>query len=250
MPQSFKDLFSTQAQDYSKYRPHYPKGLFQYLATLTPERNLAWDVGCGNGQASTALAEHFYKVIATDPSEKQISEATQHPKVEYRVGTAEHSGLEDYSANLVTVAQAFHWFQQEPFFKEVRRVTEPGGALAIWCYELSSVDEDVDAVMMRLYRDILGAFWDPERRKVEEGYRHEKIPFNEIQPPPFDMELSWDLHEFMGYLGTWSALAKYKKQHGKDPREIVADEMREAWGDPHEKKPVAWPLSLRVFQVT
>ena len=249
MPQEFKDLFSAQAADYAKFRPHYPKGLFDYLATLTPERNLAWDVGCGNGQATTALAEYFYRVIGTDPSEAQLKSAVAHPKVEYRRSAAEHSGLEDFSANLITVGQAFHWFKQEEFFREVRRVAEPGGALAIWCYEMSAVDEDVDSVMMRLYRDVLGAFWDPERRLVEEGYRHEKVPFNEISPPPFELQAKWDLADYLGYLGTWSAGQKYKREHGRDPRELIADELREAWGDPHERKAVAWPISLRVFQV-
>ncbi|RZA09027.1 MAG: class I SAM-dependent methyltransferase [Proteobacteria bacterium] len=249
MAESFKDLFSAQAADYQRYRPHYPDGLFKYLATLSKERSAVWDAGCGNGQAAVALAPYFSKVFATDPSANQLDQAITHPKVAYSQATAESSGLPEYSVNLVVVAQAFHWFKQEEFYREVRRVCEPGGALAIWCYELSSVDQEVDPVVMRLYQEILGAFWDPERRMVEEGYRHEKLPFNELQPPPFDLTADWDFHEFMGYLGTWSALQKYKKQHGKDPREIVESELREAWGDPHEKKEISWPLSLRVFQV-
>ena len=251
MAETFKDLFSAHAGDYQRYRPHYPEGLFQYLASLAPERRAAWDAGCGNGQAAVALAPYFGKVYATDPSEAQLAKAVANPKVVYSRATAEHSGLADYSVGLVTVAQAFHWFKQEEFFREVRRVCEPGGTLAIWCYELSAVDEDVDPVMMRLYRDILGAFWDDGRRLVEEGYRNEKVPFGELRPPPFELTAQWDLHEYLGYLGTWSALQKYRREHnGEDPRAIIQDELREAWGDPHERKEVAWPLSVRVFQVT
>lgn len=249
MAESFKDLFSGHASDYQKYRPNYPAGLFQYLASITPSKEAAWDAGCGNGQASVGLADHFGKVFATDPSGPQIEKAAAHEKIVYSRAPAEHSGLADYSVSLVTVAQAFHWFDQEAFFREVRRVCEPGGRLAIWCYELSSVDEDVDPVVMRLYQDVLGSFWDPARRMVEEGYRHEKLPFGELQPPPFELTAHWDMHDYLGYIGTWSALQKYKKEHGPDPREIIADELRQAWGDPKERKEVNWPLSLRVFQV-
>ena len=147
---SFKDYSSAQATDYSRYRPHYPRGLFDYLASLCGERDLAWDCGTGNGQAAVELARHFRRVVATDPSAKQLAESVAHPKVEYRRAPAEASGLDDYSANLVTVAQAFHWFDQPKFFAEVRRVTKPGGVLAVWCYEFAVVDENVDATVLRL----------------------------------------------------------------------------------------------------
>jgi SAM-dependent methyltransferase len=249
MANNFKDLFSAQSSEYATYRPHYPQALFEYLASLCPERDLAWDVGTGSGQAAVALAPYFGQVIGTDPSAQQLEHAKEHPKVEYRQGTAEKSGMPELSANLVTVAQAFHWLNQEEFFKEVRRVAMPGAVLAVWCYEISVVNQDVDPVMMRLYRDILGAYWDPARRMVEEGYRHEKFPFNELETPPMDLKVDWDLRDYMGYLGTWSALTKYRKEKGVDPREMIAEEMLSAWGDPAKKRQVSWPLSLRVFQV-
>lgn len=247
---SFKDLFSAQAGDYAKYRPHYPEALFAYLASLCPARNAAWDVGTGNGQAALALAKHFPQIFATEPSEKQLSLAVPHDRIKFSVASAEKSGLAEFSVNLVTVAQAFHWFDQERFFQEVRRVAEPGAVLAVWCYELTSVNEDVDAVMLRLYNEILSGFWDARRKLVEEGYRNERFPFSELEPPPFEMHASWNLAEFMGYLGTWSAVAKYRKEKGVDPLSLVADEFRAAWGASGEKKKVSWPLSLRVFQVS
>jgi ubiquinone/menaquinone biosynthesis C-methylase UbiE len=247
---SFKDYFSAQASDYSKFRPHYPDALFAYLASLCPNRRLTWDCGAGNGQASVELARYFGKVIATEPSEKQLALAEKHPKVEYRKARAEQSGLEDYSANLVAVAQAFHWFDQPAFFREVRRVAEPGGVLAVWCYELAVIDENVDSVVMRLYRDLLGAFWDPARRLIEEGYKNEKFPFNELTPPVFDMHADWDFSAMLGYLGTWSAWQKYVREKGAGELKKLADELKDAWGDPTKKKRVGWPLSLRVFQVS
>lgn len=245
-----KDFFSAQATDYSKYRPHYPDSLFSYLASISPERELAWDCATGNGQAAVELARHFRQVIATDLSDKQLAESVAHPKVEYRKATAEHSGLEDMSANLITVAQAFHWFDQPQFFHEVRRVCRPGGVLAIWCYELAVVNENVDTTVLRLYRDLLGGYWDPARRLVEEGYKNEKFPFNELTPPVFDMHTDWDFGEFLGYLGTWSAWQKYLREKGEGELVKFASELKEAWGNPAEKKRVGWPLSLRVFQVS
>jgi SAM-dependent methyltransferase len=250
MADNFKDLFSAQSEGYAKYRPHYPPALFSYLAELAPSRDLAWDCGTGNGQAAVELAQHFGRVIATDPSTKQLTSAMGHPKVDYRPARAEQSGLDDLSAQLITVAQAFHWFRQEEFFQEVRRVAEPGGVLAVWCYELAVVEPEIDRVVLRLYRDILGAFWDEGRRLVEEGYRNEKLPFSELTPPVFDMRVEWDLAEFTGYLNTWSAVQKYRERLGGDALALIADELRECWGDPSTKRPVGWPLALRVFQVS
>lgn len=246
---TFKDLFSAQSSAYAKFRPHYPGALFDYLATLTPALNAAWDVGTGNGQAAVALADHYSRVFATEPSEKQLSQAEPHPKVIYSQAPAEHSGLADSSVNLITVAQAFHWFHQEDFFREVRRVAEPGAVLAVWCYEITTVDAAVDPVMLRLYNEILGPYWDERRRLVEEGYRNEKFPFNELQPPPFAMQVEWDMTQFAGYLGTWSAVQKYLEAKGENPLAQIENEVRAAWGEPGEKKLVSWPLSLRIFQV-
>lgn len=244
----FKDYFSTQSQDYSKYRPTYPPELFRYLSEVAPSLEQAWDVGAGNGQASVALAEFFQKVTGTEPSASQLSQAVPHPKVQYLSGTAEKSPFADRSVDLITVAQAFHWFQQEHFFAEVRRVAKPQAILAIWCYELSQISPEVDAVVMRLYRDILGSYWDTARKLVEEGYRKETIPFQELEHPTFLMSKDWSMEEFMGYLGTWSALQKYKKEKGQDPRELVWKEMAAAWGEGNRK--IHWPLPLRVFRIT
>lgn len=248
MAGDFKDLFSGHAADYAKFRPDYPAGLYKYLASLCPERNAAWDVGTGNGQAARGLAEHFAHVYATDAAEAQLKEAVPHPRVEYRAAPAERSGLEDGSVDCVTVAQAFHWFKHEEFFREVKRVA-PGGLLAIWCYSLATVDKEVDLVIRRLYEDILGAYWDPERRMVEEGYRNVAVPFSEAAAPPFEMQQRWTLKEMSGYLGTWSALKKFQKAKGDGQLHSVATELREAWGDPAAKRAVVFPLAVRIFKV-
>ena len=110
---AFKDHFSGHAAIYREARPTYPPQLFAWLAQQTPDRELAWDCGCGNGQATVALAADFAHVIGTDPSANQIAGAQAAAKVEYRVEPAEQSSLPDTSASLVTVAQALHWFDFE-----------------------------------------------------------------------------------------------------------------------------------------
>lgn len=244
----FKDLFSSQANDYAKYRPTYPEALYEYVASLSADRTLAWDAGTGNGQAAVELARFFDAVVATDPSEKQLKEATVSARVEYRCATAEDSGLSARSVALITVAQAFHWFDQPKFYAEVKRVAKPGAALVVWSYGNATVNSEVNAVVENLYEKILGPYWDKGRKLVEEGYRHEKFPFAELPPPSFAMQVEWSADEMLGYLGTWSALAKYKKEQGRDPRELIEEKLRGAWGNGLKK--VTWPLAVRAFSIS
>ncbi len=245
----FKDLFSTQATDYARYRPHYPAALFRHLSKFCVSHDLAWDCGTGSGQAAVALAPYFSAVVGTDPSSKQLSEAVALEKVTYREAAAESSGLADLSVDLITVAQAFHWFKQPEFFAECTRVAKPGCVLAVWCYELCEITPAVDHVVMSLYRDTLDAYWEKERRLVEEGYRNVVFPFKELNAPVVSMSAEWQLPDLIGYLGTWSAFQKYYKEKGYDPRTPLMPNFLSAWGDQAVPKAVRWPLSLRVFRV-
>ena len=180
MALSFSDHFSQQADDYARFRPTYPAALYDYLASLTPQHDRAWDVGTGNGQAVFGLARHFRSVIATDPSEQQIALAAPHERVTYRVAPAEHSGLEDQSIDLSTAAMAVHWFDLDRFYAEARRVLKPDGLLAVWCYNLTEITPEVDAVMESYYHNVLGEFWPPQIGRVDEHYRTLPFPFTEI----------------------------------------------------------------------
>ncbi|PWU16783.1 MAG: SAM-dependent methyltransferase [Bdellovibrio sp.] len=245
---NFKDLFSTQSTDYAKFRPTYPEALFGFLASLSAEHRLAWDCGCGNGQASVQLAGHFDQVVATDPSEKQLAGAVAREKVKYETGTAEESSLADRTVDLITTAQAFHWFKQDRFFDEVRRVAKPSGVLAVWCYGLCRITPQVDAVVGYLYNDILDGYWEPERKLVEEGYRNVQFPFKPISPPLFEMRAEWNFEHTIGYLGTWSALQTFVKKNGSNPLEPLASDLYKAWGGA-ATLPVTWDLAVRAFRV-
>lgn len=250
----FKDLFSGHAVDYARYRPVYPRALYQWLSDHCSDHSRVWDCATGNGQAALALADHFNQVIATDASAQQIDSATPHPNVDYRVATAENSGLEDHSVGLVTVAQALHWFNLEVFYLEVKRVLKPGGLLAVWTYELTTVNADVDRVVWKLYEDILGEYWSPHRVLVEQGYQTLPFPFEELQTPDFMIEHQWSLQDLMGYLYTWSAAKKYEQTHGKNPLNLVTDELTEAWqaslsDNAESTLSVRWPIKIRAGRV-
>ena len=186
-------------------------------------------------------------MIGVEPSDGQLANATPAARVEYRHGAAEATGVDAASADLLTVAQAFHWFKQDAFFAEVRRVVRPGGCLAFWCYGLAFITPDIDAAVHHYYEDLLGPYWEPERKLVEQGYRNVGVPFDEIAAPAFAMQLSWSLDHLLGYLGTWSPRKRFLAERGQDALEIALPGLRAAWGDAGER-PVNWPLSVRAFR--
>jgi len=241
----FSDHFGAVAGSYADFRPGYPPELFAWLAAQCAGQELAWDCGAGSGQASVALAAHFARVHATDASADQVAHAEPHPCVEYRVAPAEQSGLPDRSADLVTVAQALHWFDLPAFYAEVRRALKPGGVIAAWTYGVHVTEgDDVNAVVRHFYEHVVGPCWPPERRHVENGYRELPFPFSRIAAPEFTMQVRWPLAQLLGYLGSWSATARYRKLNGSDPLPALRQQLLPLWGDPAQARSVSWPLSL------
>lgn len=244
---SFKDHFSTQAAIYAKARPTYPPALFAELARLAPGRTLAWDVGAGNGQAAVALAAHFERVQATEPSAAQLAQAVAHPRVSYVQSAELAPGLADGSVDIVTAAQAAHWFDLKIFYPEVRRVLRPGGLLAIWNYGLCTIDPAVDGLVDRFYNGTVGPYWPPERKHAETAYRLLEFPFPEIALPKLNLEVDWTAAEFATYLRTWSAVARYQKAHGTDPVTDFEPGLTKAWGGGRRR--VVWPLGGRLGRI-
>lgn len=244
MDSPVKDYFSTQSTDYARYRPRYPASLFKYLAGLVPTHECAWDCATGNGQAAVGLTEHFEKIIATDISAAQLRGAFPHPRIQYKHTRAESAGLPTQSVDLVTVAQALHWFDLDAFYEEVNRTLKPGRAIAVWCYELNTIEPGIDAIIRKYYNEIVGPYWPPERRFVIDGYRTLPFPFREIHPPHIDMEKLWGLEQLLGYLRSWSATQRYIDVKQDDPLVPIADELKHVWDT--EEKTVRWPMSIRV----
>lgn len=246
---SFADHFSSGSADYARFRPDYPSALFEWLATTVRQRDLAWDCATGNGQAAVGLAAHFRQVIATDGSAPQLTAAARNPRVGYAAAVAEHAPLGDHSVDLVTVAQALHWFDLREFYGEVIRVARPRAVLAVWSYGHTSVAPAIDRIIGAFYRDTIGRYWPPERRHVENGYRDLAFPFAPITAPRFDMVRSWSAAELLGYIGTWSAVQRYRKANGEDGVMAFAEKLTRAWGDPTTRREVRWPLTLRVGRI-
>lgn len=246
MSTGFRDHFSGVAEGYARFRPGYPAALFAWLAERAPGRRLAWDCATGSGQAALGLAEHFARVVATDASAEQVASARPHPRVELRVAPAERSGLDDRSAELVTVAQALHWFDVPAFFAEARRVLRPGGLLAAWCYGNPVLpDAALERTLVDFYDGVVGAYWPPERRLILEGYASLPFPFREVAPPPLAMEADLTLDGLAGYLRTWSATSRYLAAHGVDPVDDLVERFRADWSDPDATRRVRWPLTVR-----
>jgi hypothetical protein len=245
----FQDHFSSRSAGYAVFRPTYPPELFAWLASIAPGRRLAWDCATGNGQAARGLAPHFDSVIATDASADQVRRAEPIANVSYRVATAEQSGLDPGEVELITVAQALHWFDRLGFWAEARRIAVPEAVLAVWMYNLPTVDPAIDRLVHRFYRETVGPYWPGDRVLVDQEYRTIALPFPEIAPPPFSMAAEWTLAHFVGFLRTWSAVARYFEARGHDPVDAFEREVAPLWGGDASLRLVRWPLHLRVARL-
>ena len=250
MSSQFSDHFGKVAGQYADFRPHYPSALFEWLSAQCQDHDLVWDCGAGSGQASVALAEYFQQVHATDASAGQIAQATAHPRVHYAVAAAESSGLASASADLVTIAQALHWFDLPLFYAEARRVLKPGGVIAAWSYGITTVEgEAVNAAIQHFYKAVIGPYWPAERHHVETGYREIEFPFDGIAIPDISMSAEWSLAQLLGYLRSWSASARYQTATGEDAVQALGQMLIPLWGQPENTRLISWPLAILAGRV-
>ncbi len=245
----FKDHFSAQAKEYSRYRPKYPPELFEYLSSLTPTHDIAWDCATGNGQAAIGLTPWFSKIIATDASPSQLAHAEKHPKVEYRVATAENSMLGSASVDLVTVATAIHWLDTDKFYPELRRILKPGGVIAVWLYDNCEINTEVDAVSLKYTNELVESYWPVENRKAWNFEKSVEFPFEIINAPVFELRLEWNMEEYLNFLYTWSSTQNYIKANKINPLDIIRSEFESAWKNKDEKKTVKWKLKMKAGRV-
>lgn len=243
-----KDNFSRQSELYSKYRPSYPPGLFDFILSHVSNRETAWDCGTGNGQAAKELSKYFKKIFATDISEKQIQKGYKAENIFYFVQAAEHTNFEDNSFDLVTVSQALHWFSFNEFYSEVKRTVKPGGWIAVWAYILPSISETIDQIVhLKLYKEILGNYWDYERKLVDEKYATIPFPFQEISCPVFKMYFDWTVDDLMGYINSWSALQKFIAANSFNPADDIKRQIQPFWTE--EKMRISFYIYLRMGKI-
>ena len=241
-----RQLFSVKSDEYAAWRPHYPRRLFQYLISLCPNVERAWDCGTGSGQAAVALAEWFAEVDATDVSGQQIANAAQHPRVRYSVQPAEGTAFPADRFSLVTVAQALHWFDFGRFWPEVHRVLQSGGIFAAWTYTMPHLSPQLDRIIAAGLVDVIKGYWAPQNQLAWDAYAAVPFPFQELPVPQIDMRLEWNLDQFTAYLGTWSATRRCIEANGPAFFDAFRTELGAAWGEPGKIRSVTMDLFCRV----
>jgi SAM-dependent methyltransferase len=152
--------FDEWAGEYDRFRPGYPEELFETVAARLdlPDRPHVVDLGAGTGRASLAMAELGWRVTAVEPGRPLLdvlrAAATNAGLVVSTVQAgAEDTGIDPGSADLVTAAQAFHWFDPDRALPEIARIVKPSGGVALFWNvrdtERSPFLADYDALLAR-----------------------------------------------------------------------------------------------------
>lgn len=243
-----KDNFSSHSDQYARYRPAYPPEFFDFLNSLLPVKEMAWDCGTGNGQVAHELAKTFDRVFATDISRSQIDNAVQADNIQYSIQPAEQTNFENNSFDLIVIAQAIHWFEFKKFYAEVRRTAREHAVICVVGYGLIKISEQIDLIIANFYENVVGKYWDAERKYIDEAYRTIPFPFSEIQTPSFVNAQEWTLEHLIGFLNTWSAVKHFINQEGYNPVEQVRAEIAELW-EREAIKTVHFPIIQRIGRV-
>lgn len=245
-----KDLFSTQAADYARYRPAYPAQLIEYILGFVETRETAWDCATGNGQAALLLSPYFKQVMATDLSEKQLRQAARANNIIYSTGSAEHSSFADNSFNLITIAQAYHWFHFNDFEQEARRVAKPGAIVAAWGYNIpASENKEINRLIHHFYTAVAGPFWDAERKWVDDSYQTIPFSFETIPSKTFAISVQWTVADLAGYFSTWSSVQHFIKAKGYKPVNEIAEQLAAAWPRETSTVHLSFPVFLRLGRI-
>ena len=242
-----RDHFSAIAAKYKAGRITYPEGVYAYLCDLCEEKALAWDCATGTGQAAIDLSAHFDRVIAADISDSLLALTPEIDNVTFRNAPAERSGLAPQSVDLIAIAQAIHWFADDPFWKEADRVLKPNGVLAFWGYVWPSVTERIDE-LLDVFRDQTAAYWPEGSQRLHGGYADIDAPFERIVSPAFEIEEQWNASHYLAHLASWSGTRYYRESNQKDPVQIIENDLEQIWGDGQQT--VKWPLILKVYRKT
>ncbi|CAD5114897.1 DgyrCDS3931 [Dimorphilus gyrociliatus] len=253
------------AKAYHTFRPTYPESLAKEILQFIDEklekpfsRKLAIDVGCGSGQSTKLMANHFDRIIGLDISEAQIFEAkrnNEHDNVEFTVGSFEKLPAEDNSVSLIFAGTAFHFFEPfENFYKEVKRVLVPGGCLAVFSYALPFVAEFDDHVNSKLndfrltFFNELDDFKTPATHHVANHYKDFELPFNNFtRINSMKTNKSMNLDDYAGYLGSWSFYRNYVANRKTDPLKLFRSRFEETLQEENIPTNVTFTVEWPVF---
>lgn len=237
-------LFADKADLYAQARPSYPSALFDFISSLCNETQSSWDCATGNGQAAKHLSAIFDKVAATDISREQISNAFAANNISYSVQAAEQTNFTDNQFDLVTVAQALHWFNYERFWPEVSRVLKPDGVFVTFAYNWHQVEREIDTIVQTYLLDVIADYWPPQNQLLWDGYRSVDFPFTPLAAPNMSLTCRWNANQFLQYLHTWSATRRCMQDKGMEFFDLLSTKLIKSWGNPEEVKIITSPLLI------
>ena len=208
------------------------------------------------------LAAIYKNVIGTDASEKQLEFAAKLPNVRYQhtpsimsMAELEQKVAPQGTVDLVTIAQALHWFDRPTFYEQVKWVLKkPHGVIAAWTYNVPRVSDEVDKVFDQFYFDDLGPYWDSARKLVEENYRSIDFPFQPVDgvdhtgPFEFVSETVMDLDQYLTYIRSGSAYQTAKDKGVELLGEDLVEKFKLAWGNAG-RRVAKFPINLRIGRV-
>ncbi len=247
-----RDTFSVNSDSYASARPHYPAALYEWILSHCAGRETAWDCATGTGQAALALSPHFGTVQASDISAPQITHADSRPNIVYQLQHAEKTDFPDGTFDLVTVAQALHWFDYSLFWDEVVRVSRERAFFCAWGYSWFDCDPAVQDLLAKPFLSLIEPFWASNNRILWRGFQSDEIhfPFERVEAPALSIEVSWTLPQLVAYMKTWSAY----KRAVEDPalaRELEATVARALTIRPtDEPVDISMPLVVAAGHVT
>ena len=196
--------FSDRAETYAKYRPGYPDEMLAYLGTLVSSGAHVADVGSGTGILTHRLLARGYVVYAVEPNEPMRREADRVLSA-YRAfysvnGRAEATGLPNQSIDLITCAQAFHWFDPEKTRLEFCRILKPGGLTAIIWNERRDNDSDLGREYNDLLKRMVPDYNRVDHRRISAEEIHAFFSRNEVRLVTFRNYQVLDREGFLGRL--------------------------------------------------
>ncbi|XP_077861677.1 putative methyltransferase DDB_G0268948 [Saccoglossus kowalevskii] len=193
---------------YYKFRPSYPTAVVERIITFLGHKssgpyNLAVDVGCGSGQSTRLLCDHFEKVIGYDVSESQVQyavESNHSTNIEYKLGSAENIPVADSTVDLVTSATASNWFDEQHFYNEVDRILKPNGCVAIYGYAHALFHMNIHGKRLQNVFDELKYKISGEYGTAESHYGEIKLPYAESERvDTISIERDYTVADFAGF---------------------------------------------------
>jgi len=189
-----KKRFSSRVANYIKYRPNYPIEIIDFLEKkeILAKNTVIADIGSGTGTLTRIFLDHRNRVYGVEPNkdmreaaEKILQEYTNFTSIE---GSAEFTGLEENSLNLITAGQAFHWFDIEEAKKEFKRILKPSGnVVLIWNNRAkggTSFNRDYESFMLKYgtdYKEVM-----QKEGNVKHFFTYQKESFYNFQELDFN----------------------------------------------------------------